>query len=260
MGRKCAVLFCTSESGRDEDIGVTFHKIPLHADIRPKWMNLCRIPEDKRSTKVIYVCSRHFLSVDFCHFKGRKYMLKQGVLPSVFPWECDPFQQSWEQEPEIKVEAMDIKMEVLESDFNASVALSDNVDKMNTSYSAVKNEQPVPSELAMIEQKVKTIDTATGTISFTVNTKIEALDFNQVWSPAKIIEVDEQENEVLVHFEQYSNKYDEWISMNSTALRAVPNSVKKSYETFSVGERCLASWSDARKFPATITKILDNGE
>lgn len=86
MVRKCNVQDCFSEESRLEDRGVTFHKIPMHSDIRPKWMSLCRIPEDKYFAKVVYVCSRHFLKVDFCRFKGRRYMLRQGVLPSVFPW------------------------------------------------------------------------------------------------------------------------------------------------------------------------------
>lgn len=86
MGRKCNVLDCPSDSRRTEDNGVTFHKMPFHPDLRPKWIELCRIPEERQTNKVIYVCSRHFRRTDFCNFKGTKYMLKQGALPSVFPW------------------------------------------------------------------------------------------------------------------------------------------------------------------------------
>lgn len=86
MGRKCGVPDCDSESGRPEDYGVTFHKVPLHSEFRPKWLSLCRLTEEKGSLKTIYICSRHFLKADFCEFKGKKYMLKQGVFPSVFPW------------------------------------------------------------------------------------------------------------------------------------------------------------------------------
>lgn len=86
MGRKCNVLDCPSDSRRLEDNGVTFHKMPFHSDLRPKWIELCRIPEERQMNKVIYVCSRHFRRTDFCNFKGTKYMLRQGALPSVFPW------------------------------------------------------------------------------------------------------------------------------------------------------------------------------
>lgn len=90
MGRKCRVTDCLSDSKRPEDLGVTFHKVPFHSDIRPKWLSLCRIPPDNVLNKIIYICSRHFRRNDFCTFKGTKYMLKQGVLPSMFPWTNEP--------------------------------------------------------------------------------------------------------------------------------------------------------------------------
>ncbi|VEN36205.1 unnamed protein product, partial [Callosobruchus maculatus] len=111
-------------------------------------------------------------------------------------------------------------------------------------------------------------------IDFTINNRIEALDFNQEWYPAKILEVDHQENEVLIHFEKFSSKYDEWVSMTSSRLRpmqqtnetiepvitAPPASIKVAGTThqFEVGERCLAAWSNSQKFPATVSKVLEN--
>lgn len=49
---------------------------------------------------------------------------------------------------------------------------------------------------------------------------------------------------------------DEWIPMNSTRLRPIEN-----VETikFQEGEKCLARWTDSRKFPGTVHKVLDNG-
>lgn len=31
-------------------------------------------------------------------------------------------------------------------------------------------------------------------------------------------------------------------------------------QQFVQGERCLARWTDSRKFPATVQKVLDNSE
>lgn len=284
MGRKCGISVCTSDSNREEDRGVTFHKIPMHPDIRPKWMSLCRIPEDKKFMKVIYVCSRHFLKVDFCHFKGKKYMLRQGVLPSVFPWnknkvdkgkgDCDEKEKSDNIDEEDRPEAENIsepsvsqiKLEVTEQDFNASTSFALKADEAILDMANIKEEVLSPNQSTTIEQKVKTVETTTGPLTFAPNTRIEALDFNQSWCPAQIVEVDYQENEVLVHFEKYSNKYDEWICMNSSTLRALPthgsnsSGSSKKIETYEVGERCLATWNNARKFPATVAKIIDKGK
>jgi PHD finger protein 20 len=107
-----------------------------------------------------------------------------------------------------------------------------------------------------------------GPINFAINSRIEALDNNNTWYPARVVEEDYEENEVLIHFEKFSSKYDEWICMDSPRLRPLQSSTssssqsstKKSQpEQYAVGERCLASWSDARKFPATVTKVLANG-
>lgn len=37
--------------------------------------------------------------------------------------------------------------------------------------------------------------------------------------PARVVEVDYDDREVLVHFERWSVRYDEWISMDSLRLR-----------------------------------------
>ncbi|KAK9711220.1 THAP domain [Popillia japonica] len=284
MGRKCGISVCMSDSNREEDRGVTFHKIPMHPDIRPKWMSLCRIPEDKKFMKVIYVCSRHFLKVDFCHFKGKKYMLRQGVLPSVFPWNKNKIEVKQEkikgeieesdridgsnEDATVKSEGVpdvvpQIKFEVTEQDFNESTSLALKSEEGILDMANLKEEVVSPNQSTTIEQKVKTVETTTGPLTFAPNTRIEALDFNQAWCPAQIVEVDYQENEVLVHFEKYSNKYDEWICMNSSTLRALPTNASntsgttKKIETYEIGERCLATWNNARKFPATVAKIID---
>lgn len=171
-------------------------------------------------------------------------------------------------------------------------------------------------------------------VKFEPNMPIDAVDFKGVWHHAQVLEVDYEESEVLVHYTDNPNKYDEWIAMTSKRLRilqpqiktepidiilsvqeavlpasqlrvdvtqqpqlpslespslaelalspaldspgTIPNSSSPATmlnyscspstilhdphdHTFVEGERCLAAWSDARKFPATVTKVIDAG-
>nr|CAI5838605.1 unnamed protein product [Callosobruchus analis] len=278
MGRKCSVESCLSDSNRPEDMGVTFHKVPMHPDVRPKWMSLCHIPDDKKNVKIIYVCSRHFLRADFCNFKGKKYMLRQGVLPSVFPWDKSKL-EAIKAEATIKKEKTDepntdVVKEELE-DPTLDIKSEDSTEESNQTIEDVKIE---PKEEKLDSKDQLPTDhppPVNNLIDFTINNRIEALDFNQEWYPAKILEVDHQENEVLIHFEKFSSKYDEWVSMTSSRLRPMqqinetiepaaittpPVSVKVAGTTqqFEVGERCLAAWSNSQKFPATVSKVLEN--
>jgi len=87
MGRrKCCVVGCRSSALRVEDRGVTFHKFPLNNKTRNEWLKECRMPENFNITKSSFVCSRHFTKTDFQAYKGVKYLLKSGVVPSIFQW------------------------------------------------------------------------------------------------------------------------------------------------------------------------------
>lgn len=44
--------------------------------------------------------------------------------------------------------------------------------------------------------------------------------------------------------------------MDSSRLRAIQQ-YKRAPISFVVGEQCLARWSDARKFPATVQKVME---
>lgn len=290
MGRKCSVENCTSDSTKPEHTGVTFHKVPHHSDVRPKWLSLCRIPDDKTNAKLLYVCSRHFLRADFCSFKGKKYMLRQGVLPSVFPWDKSRLEAIKAEVSSKKVVNVSKKKDKLKAkrkdDEDGDEVLSSKTDGLNNVVLAsdvemetdVKIEfddlskstanlggtseikvttDDIKEEIDAFDQHQRSQETPTSSlpISFAINSRIEVLDNNNIWYPAKINEVDYEENEVLIHFEKFSNKYDEWISMTSPRLRPFQVKFLDKYE---VGERCMAIWSDSRKFPATVSKILEN--
>lgn len=96
-------------------------------------------------------------------------------------------------------------------------------------------------------------------VTFVPGSTIEAQNFDGKWMQVKIIEVDMDEREVLVRScDKNKNKVginDEWISMDSPRLRAAQPML-----TFEIGEKVLARWNDCRKFPATVKRVLDNGE
>ncbi|XP_055612035.1 PHD finger protein 20-like protein 1 [Uranotaenia lowii] len=84
--RKCIIKDCPSSSARPEDRGVTYHKIPANEENMKKWMIACRLPDNYYINKGSNVCSRHFRKADFQDFKGTKYVLKFGAVPTIFSW------------------------------------------------------------------------------------------------------------------------------------------------------------------------------
>ncbi|KAK6618750.1 hypothetical protein RUM43_013141 [Polyplax serrata] len=90
--------------------------------------------------------------------------------------------------------------------------------------------------------------------------RIEAKDFDGKWYPAKVSDVDWTENEILVHFENWNTKFDEWIPMDSSRLRSLQKPVHqiKEHVKFAKGEEVMAMWSPYQKYPATIQAVLAN--
>ncbi|XP_014479379.1 PREDICTED: uncharacterized protein LOC106746825 isoform X6 [Dinoponera quadriceps] len=96
-------------------------------------------------------------------------------------------------------------------------------------------------------------------LKFYPGAKLEAKDFSEKWYCAKVVEADWDEREVLVHFDKWSSRYDEWIPMDSSRLRELQSLPKETkVREFSVGERILATWADGRKYPAKVNAVLTN--
>ncbi|KAG8238447.1 hypothetical protein J437_LFUL002904, partial [Ladona fulva] len=79
---------------------------------------------------------------------------------------------------------------------------------------------------------------------------------------AKVVEVDWEDEEVLVHFEKWSSRFDEWISMDSPRLRppvqSSSSSSKSRMAKFKEGDKVMAFWLDRQKYPAKVVKVLPN--
>ncbi|XP_016844455.2 PHD finger protein 20 [Nasonia vitripennis] len=88
--------------------------------------------------------------------------------------------------------------------------------------------------------------------------KLEAMDFNEKWYSARVIEIDWFEREVLINFDKWSSRFNEWIPMDSSRLHALQSYKEPKSKEFAVGERILATWGDGKKYPAKVNTALDN--
>ncbi|XP_046393390.1 uncharacterized protein LOC124161192 isoform X3 [Ischnura elegans] len=95
-------------------------------------------------------------------------------------------------------------------------------------------------------------------VDFTPGARLEARDFTERWYAAKVVEVDWEEEEVLVHFEKWSSRFDEWISMDSPRLRPPTLPTNRSKVQYREGEKVMAYWLDRQKYPAKVLKVLPN--
>ncbi|CAO1367766.1 unnamed protein product [Diamesa serratosioi] len=146
--RKCIVLDCGSIEKRVEDRGVTFHRFPAKPEVSAKWVENCRLQDPTKATKS-YVCSRHFCRSDFQDVKSnqRKYILKQGTLPTIFKWDSATTDGPKDIKTEEKIE-IDEKPDPIEDD-------------------NVKTVEPVPGtsnvakETTEIDKDTKTTNTTT---------------------------------------------------------------------------------------------------
>uniref|UniRef100_M3XR67 PHD finger protein 20-like protein 1 n=1 Tax=Mustela putorius furo TaxID=9669 RepID=M3XR67_MUSPF len=104
-------------------------------------------------------------------------------------------------------------------------------------------------------------------ITFEIGARLEALDYLQKWYPSRIEKIDYEEGKMLVHFERWSHRYDEWIYWDSNRLRPLERPAlrkeglkdEEDFFDFKAGEEVLARWTDCRYYPAKIEAINKEG-
>ncbi|XP_051574530.1 PHD finger protein 20-like protein 1 isoform X3 [Myxocyprinus asiaticus] len=135
-------------------------------------------------------------------------------------------------------------------------------------------------------------------IAFEVGARVEAQDYLQKWYPSRIEKIDYDEGKMLVHFDRWSHRYDEWIlwdskrlrplerpalrkegvkeeemserlsEMRASRLRELPGSSESTEDQKDLsqqrqelrdGEEVLARWTDCRYYPAKIESINKEG-
>ncbi|XP_069106906.1 PHD finger protein 20-like protein 1 isoform X2 [Argopecten irradians] len=95
--------------------------------------------------------------------------------------------------------------------------------------------------------------------------KVEAMDFMKKWYSAKIVDIDEDEGTVLIHFEGWNQRYDEWVEMTSDKLRPkMRHSGRKEKKKrlsgeYKLGELVYARWTDCKMYPGKVTNVQTDG-
>uniref|UniRef100_A0A8C1L3L6 PHD finger protein 20 like 1 n=1 Tax=Cyprinus carpio TaxID=7962 RepID=A0A8C1L3L6_CYPCA len=76
-------------------------------------------------------------------------------------------------------------------------------------------------------------------ITFEVGARVEAQDYLQKWYPSRIEKIDYDEGKMLVHFDRWSHRYDEWILWDSNRVRPLerPALRKEGLKEEEVSER-----------------------
>ncbi|CAD6991243.1 unnamed protein product [Ceratitis capitata] len=273
MGRRCCVTGCSSTSRLPEHHGVTYHSFPLDTNIRSIWMRNTRLSPERQITKSVLVCSRHFRRIDFQPQRSGKYLLKQRVFPTVFPWGKVDIAQVESDLEDLKNNSMSAASNVNLSTEDATKATVEakvaQIMAETAERSAAKAIANVGKEddgsaspaLAAVSASPAAVKFEAVT-SFNPGARLEAQDFDGIWHAARVVEVDNDDREVLIKFERSGKMKsaivgtEEWIPMNSTRLRQKVST--KPIPVFELEEKCMARWSGPRKFPGTIKKVLGN--
>ncbi|XP_053979271.1 PHD finger protein 20 isoform X1 [Hylaeus volcanicus] len=185
---------------------------------------------------------------------------------------CKPLQDTKVETPvkhemhenlEMEVNTMAVQLGIVESDVAMEHIQKDLIIKEELKNIKIEDEKAFdkPGEL-----KAKMLNR--DSLKFFPGAKLEAKDFNDKWYSAKVVETDWEEREVLIHFDKWSSRFDEWIPMDSSRLRVLQSQSNEQTWTlptpetkmkdFSVGERILATWADGRKYPAKVNAVLGN--
>ncbi|XP_017286085.1 PHD finger protein 20 isoform X2 [Kryptolebias marmoratus] len=100
-------------------------------------------------------------------------------------------------------------------------------------------------------------------ITFEVGAQLEARDSLKNWYAANIEKIDYEDEKVLIHYRQWSHRYDEWFDWTSPYLRPVERiqlrrqglNDDSSPPGFHINDKVLASWSDCRFYPAKVISV-----
>nr|XP_046240604.1 PHD finger protein 20 isoform X2 [Scatophagus argus] len=100
-------------------------------------------------------------------------------------------------------------------------------------------------------------------ITFEVGAQLEARDSLKNWYAANIERIDYEGEKVLIHYRQWSHRYDEWFDWTSPYLRPVERVQLRRQGLqddspvpgFHVNDKVLASWSDCRFYPAKVISV-----
>ncbi|KOC63389.1 PHD finger protein 20-like protein 1 [Habropoda laboriosa] len=194
-------------------------------------------------------------STEVVNSRCKTSSVKEEIVPAV--------KSEITENTEMEVNTMAVQLGIVESDVTMKHIQKDLTLKEELKGIKIEDEKPLDKSEGL---KPKIFNR--GGLTFFPGAKLEAKDFNEKWYSAKVVETDWDEREVLIRFDKWSSRFDEWIPMDSSRLRVLqtqlseqtwnPPSPEAKIKDFSVGERILATWADGRKYPAKINAILGN--
>lgn len=225
--KRCAVAGCLSTSARKEDVGVTFHQLPSNLATRTIWTTAARVQDEAN----IKVCSRHFREADF-KLVNSKYFLIKGCYPTIFPWGIYRRETTSGKSvlivsgvlathiasllaipttPETPVKATSkIGTPVVQDTKKLATGpvqesvKKDAFDEVKSVVSPARKSTEAttvaPTPTSTVQPVKKDADTPKK-VDPIPGTEISAMDFQNVWHKAKILEVDSLEREVLIHYD-----------------------------------------------------------
>ncbi|XP_064227933.1 PHD finger protein 20-like protein 1 [Aotus nancymaae] len=103
-------------------------------------------------------------------------------------------------------------------------------------------------------------------ITFEIGAHLEALHYLAKMYPSRIEKIDYEEGKMLVYFQRWSHRYDEWIYWDSNRLRPLERPAlrkeglkdEENFFDFKAGE-VLTRWTDCHYYPAKIEAINKEG-
>ncbi|KAF7385303.1 hypothetical protein HZH68_013733 [Vespula germanica] len=151
---------------------------------------------------------------------------------------------------EIKVNSMAIQLGIVEPKIEMQHVSKDLILKTELNGFKEVNEKEF-DKVNNLKTKMLNRDS----LKFFPGAKLEAKDFNEKWYSAKVVETDWVEREVLIHFDKWSARFDEWIPMDSSRLRVLQTETKMHPDVF-----CMSSIVDYRIFSSLLAVLLEDNE
>lgn len=239
--RRCCIADCKSVSNSSDCSDIKFHAFPTNEVARNVWIKNCHIKNSKSLNKAVVVCSKHFQESDFKPLKKGHRFLRNGAVPTIFPWGNEQtFSEYLNEHSQVgNVTLESIKEDVDNSVLNESTASTKSTTKKTSTRHGKLKQQADSSKPRSVsaddqskskdEAKTsemsprKSLDSATtpeksttakenmiksptkkfdAAMSLNPGAKVEVQDLNGTWLNASVVEVDQTEHEVLISFDK----------------------------------------------------------
>lgn len=231
--RRCCITDCKSNSSLPEFSDVKFHAFPTNEIVRNIWLKNCHIEQNRSITKSNVVCSRHFLESDYQVPKNGRRLLNSNAVPTVFSWGneksfTDHLAEAQQPSPTLdstaneSTEKVPIETTPVIKQSKKMMSRSQANSAAEKQRSASAEEQTPNDSNAKANKARKSLDSATTSdkpftkdspmkspskkfeiaAQFAPGVKVEVQDLSGNWHNAKVAEVDQGEQEVLINFEK----------------------------------------------------------